>query len=182
MLLAACGNPPAAPTLTPTATEIPPTPTFTKRPTTTFTVTETATPTLAPTEIRSEVYTFDPAEHENITFDQLPFIDYETLKADDLSDIEVGSKVMEKAIAAPKMQNFDYPDATVNAPAVFMPSLSSYTDKHDKLPYKTLRAFRTEIDGKDFPGAIIVVKNYDGSVTKLKVIFPTFFAQPENKK
>ena len=152
----------------PTATEIAPTQTPTATPNPTITATETETPTLAPTEVYSEVYTFDPAEHENITFDELPFIDYEVLRADDLStSIQVGDKVMEKALPVQETGITSGPNfITFTLETRLDPNHSSYISHPETRPLKIVRAFRTEVNGKNLPGAIILAKNLDGSTTK----------------
>jgi len=196
LALAACGiKPTYTPTVGPegtataprvtdvaTATEaetaIPPTATSTE------TATATSTETPMPTGVYSGVYTYTDFETKDITFQDLPFIDYQTLKTDDLSDVEVVGDPMEnaKAVATNSWLNGVGPDFCFMEIQLFEPNYSSYVKNPDTRPFDVVRAFRTTVNGKDFPGAIVLVKNTDGSTSKLKVLFPSFFAQPGNRK
>ena len=62
------------------------------------------------------------------------------------------------------------------------PNFSEYQENPESRPFRSIRAFRTSGNGKDLPGVIMLVKNKDGSVSSLKGIMPSFFAQKENQK
>lgn len=164
--------------VSPTATEVTPTSTETPTPT------ETATVTPEPDGVYSEVYTFADFEKRDITFEELPLIDYETLKADDLStSVQVGDKVMEKALPVQKSGiGIDPNAASFTFETALDPNHFSYINDPETRPFKVVRAFRTEVNGKNFAGAIVLVKNSDGSVTKLKMLFSNDFALPANVK
>lgn len=166
----------AEPSKTPAiTTPAPATPTATKA----STPTEKPSPTPDQTRVTSDVYTFSDFETRDITFDELPFIDYEALKADDLStSIQVGDKVMEKAITPKILKDYVNP-GRLNM--TYIPIMKYITNPETRF-LQVLRAFRTEVNGKQLPGAIIGVKNSDGSTTKLKVLFSSEFSKPANVK
>lgn len=147
-------------------------------------VEDTPSPTSSDTGVTSEVYTFHDFETRQVSFDELQLVDYNTFKDDDLSDIEVGSDVMKKAVSV-KTWGSEIVSEGLGAIMLFDRNVPEYTTwkiNPDSRPLKLVRAFRTEINGKQFPGAIILTKNVDGTVTKMKVLFPSAFADPSNQK
>ena len=168
-------------TSAPTATAKP---TLTQAPTKKPTLTKTSEPTATEAPgVKSEVYTFDEFNEREVSFEELPFIDYEDLKADDLSQsVEVDSSIMAEAISAQTFNMDKTSQVTFINVARNDPNFQKYQEDKETRPYETLRAYRTTIDGKDYAGMIVAVKNADGSVTLLKTILPSYFAQKENAK
>jgi hypothetical protein len=131
----------------------------------------------------SGVYTFNDFETRQVSFSELPSIDYATLNADDLSGVKVDSSAMAKAIPVQKSEaHIRSTSAVFTFETRLDPNHSSYIDDPETRPFKVVRAFRTKVDGRDLPGAIVLVKNSDNSITKLKVLFASDFANPANAK